>query len=62
MPWIHINQNNNVLIITQEKTVLKYFNDSKGFIEYLSYVHHIYKNIEEYKANKKRKLLIVLMI
>ena len=62
MPWIHINQNNNVLIITQEKTVLKYFNDSKGFIEYLSYVRHIYKNIEEYKANKKRKLLIVLMI
>ena len=62
MPWIHINQNNNVLIITQEKTVLKYFNDSKGFIEYLSYVHYIYKNIEEYKANKKRKLLIVLMI
>ena len=36
-----------------------YFNDSKTFLEYLNNMNSIYKNIEEYKPNKKRKLLIV---
>ena len=33
--------------------------DSEGFIEYSNDMDDIYKNIEEYKTNKKRKILIV---
>ena len=32
---------------------LKYFNDSKAFIEYSNNMDYIYKNIEDYKPNKK---------
>ena len=56
-----------------ESTGLKYFNDSKAFIEYSNDMDDIYKNIsndmddiykniEEYNQNKKRKILIVFMI
>ena len=38
------------------------FNDSKAFIEYSNDMDDIYKRIEEYNPNKKRKILIVLMI
>ena len=41
---------------------LKHFNDSKAFIEYSNDMDDIYKNIEEYNQNKKRKILIVLFI
>ena len=34
-------------------------NASKAFIEYSNYMDNIYKNIEEYKPNKKSKILIV---
>ena len=34
-------------------------NDSKAFIEYSNDTDDIYKNIEEYNPNKKRKILIV---
>ena len=34
-------------------------NDSKAFIEYLNGIDDIYKNIEEFSPNKKRKVLIV---
>ena len=34
---------------------LKHYNDSKAFIEYSN---EIYEIIEEYKANKERKILI----
>ena len=34
-------------------------NDSKDFVEYLNDMDYIYKNIEEYNPNKKRKILIV---
>ena len=37
----------------------KHFNDSKAFIEYSNNMDDIYKNIEEYNPNKKRKILIV---
>ena len=33
--------------------------DSEAFIEYWNDMDDIYKNIEEYKTNKKRKILIV---
>ena len=34
---------------------LKYFNDSKAFIEYPNDMDDIYKNIGEYNANKNVK-------
>ena len=37
----------------------KHFNDFKAFIEYSKDMDDIYKNIEEYNPNKKRKILIV---
>ena len=43
----------------RESTGLKHFNDSKVFIEYRHNMDDIYKNIEEYNPNKKRKILIV---
>ena len=33
--------------------------DSEAFIEYWNDMDDIYKNIEEYKTKKKRKILIV---
>ena len=39
---------------------IKNLNDSKTFIEYSNDMDDIYKNIEEYKPNNKRKILIVL--
>ena len=48
-----------MLINKRESTGLKYFNDSKFFIEFSNDMDDIYKNIEEYNPNKKRKILIV---
>ena len=48
-----------LLINKRESTGPKYFNDSKAFIEYSDDVDNIYKNIEEYNPNKKRKIVIV---
>ena len=42
-----------------ERTSLKYFNDLKPFIKHSNDMDDIYKNIEEYNPNKKRKILIV---
>ena len=42
-----------LLINKTENTGLKYFNDSKAFIECSNDSHDIYKNIEEYNPNKK---------
>ena len=47
------------LINKRKSTGLKHFNDSKAFIEYSNDMDDIYKNIEEYNPNKKRKILIV---
>ena len=47
------------LIEKREDVGTKHFNDSKAFIEYLNGMDNIYKNIEEYNPNKKRKILVV---
>ena len=38
---------------------MKHSNDSKAVIEFWNDMDDIYKNIEEYNANKKRKILIL---
>ena len=48
-----------LLVNKRESTDLKYFNYWKDFIEYSNDVDGIYKNIEEYNSDKKRKTLIV---
>ena len=47
------------LINKKESTGLKHFHDSKAFNEYSNYIDDIYKNIEGYNPNKKRKISIV---
>ena len=47
------------LINKRESTGFKNFNDSKAFIENANDMDDIYKDIEEYNPNKKRKILIV---
>ena len=38
---------------------MKYFNGSNAYIEYSNNMNDIYKKIEEYIPNRKRKILIV---
>ena len=47
------------LINKREIAGLKHFNDSKAFVEYSNDMDDIYKDIEQYNQNKKRKILIV---
>ena len=47
-----------LFINKQESTGLKHSSYSKAFIEYSNDTGDIYKNIEEYNPNKKRKRLI----
>ena len=47
------------LIDKRENTGSKHFNDPEAFIEYSNNMQDVYKNIEEYKTDKKRKILIV---
>ena len=47
------------LINKRDRTGFKSFNDPKAFIEYSNGMDDIYKNIEEYNQDKKRKILIV---
>ena len=47
------------LINKRESTGLKHFNDPKAFIEYSNDMQGVYKNIDEYNADKERKILIV---
>ena len=54
---IHTKGKYQFLIHKRENTGLKHFNDSKEFIGYSNYMDDIYKNIEEYNPNKKRKIL-----
>ena len=56
---IHMKQNTNFYLKKQEIIGLKHLNDSKAFIEYSNDMNYIYKNIEEYNPNKKRKILII---
>ena len=43
----------------RESTRLKHFNDPKAFIRYSDDMQDVYKNIDRYNADKKRKILIV---
>ena len=47
------------LINKRESTGLEHFNDPKAFTEYSNDMQDVYKNIEEYNADKERKILIV---
>ena len=47
------------LIKKPEDVGTKHFNDSKAYIEYSNNIADIYKNIEGYNPNKKRKIVIV---
>ena len=47
------------LINKRERAGLKYFNDSKAFIEYSNDMQDVSKNINYYNANKENKILIV---
>ena len=49
----------HLLINKRENTGLKYLIDSKAFIRYSNDLGDIYKNIDKYNSNKKRKILIV---
>ena len=48
-----------LLTSKRKSTGLKNFSDSRAFIEYADDMDEIYKNIEKYNRNKKRKILIV---
>ena len=47
------------LINKRESIRLKHFNDPKTFIEYSKDMHDVYRNINDYKPDKKNKILIV---
>ena len=47
------------LINKRESTGFNHFNNTKAFIEYSNDMQNVYKNIDEYNADKERKLLIL---
>ena len=47
------------LINKREKVGLDHFKDPKAFIDYSNDMEDVYKNIEDYNPNKKRKILII---
>ena len=47
------------LITKHEDVGTKHFNNSKAFIEYSNNMNDLYKTIQDYNPNKKRKTLIV---
>ena len=49
------------LINKREKVGLDHFKDPKAFMEYSNDMDNLYKNIENYKPGKKRKILIVFI-
>ena len=59
---IHLRKKCQLLINKKESTSLKWFNDSKAFIEYSIDMDDIYKNIEEYNPNKNRKWLLLCLV
>ena len=48
------------LINKRESIGSKHFSDPKTFIKYSNGMQDVYKNIDEYHADKERKILIVL--
>ena len=57
MQQIHIKY--QYLINKRDKVGLDQFNEPKAFIEYSNDMQDVYKNIENYNLNKKRKVLII---
>ena len=49
----------NYLINKCEKVGLNHYDDSKAFMEYSNDMQDVYKNIEDYNPDKKRKILLV---
>ena len=47
------------LIKRRENIGVKYFNDPKAFIEYSNDIQDVYNNINDYRPDKKNKILIV---
>ena len=47
------------LIKNRKNTGIKHLNDVNAFIEYSSTMDDVYKNIDDYNPNRKRKILIV---
>ena len=47
------------LIENRKNTRIKHLNDGNAFIEYSRTMDDVYKNIDDYKPNRKRKKLIV---
>ena len=47
-----------LLFNKRECADIKYFNGSEAFIELSNDIDDFYENIEDYNANKKRKILI----
>ena len=43
------------LINKRESVGLKHFNDPRAFIEYSNDMHDVYRNIDNYNLNKKKK-------
>ena len=54
-----MKKKSQVLIDKRESACIKYFDDSKVFIEYSNDMDDICKNVEEYNPNKKRKAIAV---
>ena len=48
-----------MLIKGREKLGIKILKDPKAFIDYSQTIDHVYENLEDYNATKKRSALIV---
>ena len=46
------------LIKNHENVVIKHVNDGSAFIEYSNMMDDVYKNIDDYNPNRRRKILI----
>ena len=47
------------LINKKERVGINHFNDPKAFTEYSNDMHNVYKNIDDYNPDKKKKIIIV---
>ena len=50
---------NQYLIRKRENVCLNHYDNPKAFIEYSNHLQDDYKNIDEYNADRERKVLIV---
>ena len=50
----------NIILINKRESIgLKYFNNTKAFIEYSNDMQNVYKDIDEYNIDKERKIFVV---